>query len=83
MMADAKHFLDFLEGRVGMFADVRLEFFGVELAPFSPTGLGSEGAGLNGRQIAVNRTSTQGKAPRGLNLGTTRLDEFDDPFPQI
>jgi hypothetical protein len=81
MMTDAKYLLDFLEGRVGMFADVRLEFFGVELAPFPPTGFRGQGAGLDGREIAVNRTPGQGKAPGGLDLGATRHDEFDDPFP--
>jgi hypothetical protein len=55
-MADAKHLLNFLEGGVGMFFDVRLKFFGVKLAPFAPTGFGGEGAGLDGTQIPVNRT---------------------------
>ena len=82
-MADAKHFLDFLEGGVRMFFDVGLKFFGVEFAPFAPTGFGGEGAGLDGVQIAVNGTPAQSKPPGGLGLGATRLDEFHDSLPQV
>jgi hypothetical protein len=35
-MANAEDLLDFLEGGVGMFLDVNLEFLRVELAPMSP-----------------------------------------------
>jgi hypothetical protein len=80
-MTDAKHSLDFLECGVRMFFDVGLKFFGVQLAPFSPTGFRGEGAGLDGVQIPVNRTPPQGKAPGGLGFGATRLDEFHHPFP--
>src|ERR1035438_4636306 len=83
MMADAKHLLDFLEGGVGMFFDVRLKFFGVELAPFSPAGFRGERAGLAGFQIPVNGTPPHVKAPGGLGFGAAGLDEFHHPFPQV
>jgi hypothetical protein len=35
-MADTKDLLDFLEGGIGMFFDMRLELLGVELAPMPP-----------------------------------------------
>lgn len=71
MMTDAKHGLDFLERGVGMFFDMGLKLFGVQLAPFSPTGFGGEGAGLDGFQIPVNRTAPQPKTPDGLGFGAT------------
>ena len=83
MRADAEHGLEFFERGVGVFFDVRLKFLRVELAPFSPTGFGGEGAGLDGGQIAVNGTAPQLKAPSGLGFGAARLDEFNHPFPQV
>ena len=80
-MTDAKHFLNFLERGIGMFADVRLKFLGVEFAPFSPTGFRGEGAGLDGGPIPVNGTPAQSKAPGGLGFGAARPDELDHPFP--
>jgi hypothetical protein len=82
-MADAKHLLEFLEGGVGMLADMRLKLLGVQLAPVAPTLLRGEGTGLGGGQIPVNGTPRQGEAPGGLGLGAARLDELDHPFPQV
>jgi len=83
MVADAKHLLDFLERGVRMFFDVRLKFFGVELAPFSPAGFRGERAGLDGVEIPVNGTPAQVEAPGGLGFGAAGLDEFHHPFPQV
>ena len=80
-MADAKHPLDFLEGGVGMFFDVRLEFLRVELAPMSPALFRGQRAFLGGDQIPVNGTPSQIKPPGGLGFGAARLDELHPPFP--
>ena len=82
-MADAEHRLDFLEGRVGVFLDVGLELCGVELAPFTPARFRGERALLGGRQIPVNRATSQIKPPGSLGLGATRVEEFDHPLPQV
>jgi hypothetical protein len=83
MMADAKHGLDFFEGGVGMFFDVRLKFLGVALAPSSPTGFRRQRPLLGGGQIPVNGTPGQGKTPGRLGFGATALNEFYHPFPQV
>ena len=82
-MADAKHFLEFFEGGVGMFFDVNLEFLRVELAPMTPAGFGGQRPRLHGVQIAVNGAPTELKAPGCLGFGAARLDEFHHPFPQV
>jgi hypothetical protein len=83
VMADAKRLLEFLEGGVGMFVDVRLEFLGVELAPMSPALFRGQRPRLHGVQIAVNGAPAEFKAPGGLGFGAARLDEFHYPFPQV
>ena len=83
MMADAEGLLEFLEGGVGMFFDLSLEFLRVEFAPMTPTGFGGERPRLHGVQIAVNSAPTELKAPGGLGFGAARLDEFHHPFPQV
>ena len=83
MVADAKDFLEFLEGGVGMFFDVNLEFLRVEFAPMTPTGFGSQRPRLRGVQIAVNGAPTEIKAPGGPGFGAARPDEFHHPFPQV
>jgi hypothetical protein len=83
VVADAKDFLEFLEGGVGMFFDVNLEFLRVEFAPMTPTGFGGQHPRLHGVQIAVNGAPTEIKAPGGLGFGAARLDEFHHPFPQV
>jgi hypothetical protein len=82
-MADAKDGLEFFERGVRMLFDVRRKFLGIEFAPLPPTGFGRQGALLGGHQIAVNRTPGQVKPPGGPDFGTTVLNEFDDPFPQV
>jgi len=82
-MADAKNLLDFLECGVGMFFDVRLEFFGVELAPMSPASFRGQRAFFGGDQIPVNGTPRQVKPPGGLGFGAAALNEFHHPFPQV
>ena len=81
MMADAKDLLEFLEGGVGMFFDVRLEFLGVELAPMAPTLFRGQRAFLGGEQIPINGTPSQSEPPGGLGFGAARLDVFHHPFP--
>jgi hypothetical protein len=83
MMADAEGLLEFLEGGVGMFLDMSLEFPRVEFAPMTPAGFGGQRPRLHSVQIAVNGTPTEFKAPGGLGFGATRLDEFHHPFPQV
>ena len=80
-MADAKRRLEFLEGGVRMFFDVRLEFLRVELAPMSPTLFRGQRAFLVGDQIPINGTPSQIKPPGGLGFRTTALNEFYHPFP--
>ena len=63
--------------------DVRLKFFGVELAPGSPTGFRRQRPRFGSGQIPVDRTSGQIKPPRGLGFGAATLNEFHHPFPQI
>jgi hypothetical protein len=83
MMADAKDPLEFFERGVGVPLDVGLEFLRVEFAPMAPTGLRGERLGLGSSQIAIVGAPPQGEAADGLGLGTTALDEFDHPFPQV
>ncbi len=83
MMADAKGLLEFLEGGVGMLFDVNLEFLRVEFAPMSPAGFGGQRPRFHGLQITVNGTTTEIKAPGGLDFGASRLDEVHHPFPQV
>ena len=82
-MADRKHLLQFLEGGVGMFSDVNLEFLRVEFPPMTPTGFGSQHPRFHGGQIAIDRAPAQIKAPGGLDFGPTLVDELHHPFPQI
>ena len=82
-MADAKHFLEFLEGGVGMLLDVRLEFLGVKFPPVSPALFRGQRPRLHGVQIAVNGAPAEFKAPGGLGFGAARPDEFHYPLPQV
>jgi hypothetical protein len=82
-MTDAEHLLEFFEGGVGMFFNMRPELLRVELAPAAPTGFGGQSALLGRRQIPVNRAPGQGKMPGGFHFGTAPLNEFYNPFPQI
>jgi len=82
-MADAEGLLEFLEGVVGMFLDVHLEFLRVEFAPLTPARFGGQRSRLHGVQIAVNGAPAQCKAPRGLGFRAARRDEFHHPFPQV
>jgi len=83
MMADAEDLLEFLEGGVGMFLDVPLEFLRVEFAPVTPACFGGQRPGLLSGQIAVNGAPTEIETAGGLGFGATRLDEFHHPFPQV
>ena len=82
-MADPEDLLDFLEGGVGMFFDMRPELFGVELAPMPPAGFRRQRPFFGGHQVAINGTAGQVKTPGGFNFGATALNEFDHPFPQV
>jgi hypothetical protein len=82
-MADAKDGLEFLEGGVGMFFDVRLELVGVELAPMAPALFRGQRAFFGRGQIPINGTPRQIKTPGGLDFGTPALNEFHHPFPQV
>jgi hypothetical protein len=83
MMADAEGLLEFLEGGVGMFLDMSLEFPRVEFAPVSPARFRGQRACFGGVQIPINGTPGQVKPPGSLGFGAARLDEFHHPFPQI
>ena len=79
-MTHAKNGLEFLEGGVGMFFAVRLEFMGVELAPMSPALFRGQRAFFGGAQIPIDGTSRQIKTPSGFNLGAAILNELQHPF---
>jgi hypothetical protein len=83
MMADAEDILEFLEGGVGMFFDLSLEFLRIEFAPMPPAGFGGQRPRLHGVQIPINGAPTQFKTPGGLGFGAARLDEVHHPFPQV
>lgn len=82
-MADSKHPLKFLEGRVQMRFDVGLESHRLEFAPLSPAFLEGQRSRSCGSQIAVNRPPPETKAPGGLDFGPTLVDELHHPFQQI
>ena len=82
-MTHAKNGLEFLEGGVGMLFDMGTKFLRVEFAPFAPTRFRWQGAFLGGDQIPVNRTPGEGKMPGGFHFGTTTLNEFHHPLPQV
>ena len=82
-MTDAKDGLEFLERGVGMFFDVGAELVRVELAPGAPAGFRRQRPFFGGDQIAINRTAGQFKPPGGLGFGTTTLNKFHHPFPQV
>jgi len=82
-MADAEHGLQFFERGVRMFFNVCRKFFGVELAPSSPTGFRRQRILFGGGQIPVNGTPGQRKTPGGLGLGAAALNEFHHPLSQV
>ena len=82
-MADGKDLLEFGQRGVGMFFDVGVEFGRVELAPGTPTGLGGQGVGFDGGQIAVNRAASQRKVLPRRSDGTALLHKSHHPLPQI
>ena len=82
-MADTKDLLDFLEGGIGMFFDMRLELLGVELAPMPPALFRGQRALFGGDEIPINGTPSQIKPPGGLGFGAAALNEFHHPFPQV
>ena len=82
-MTDAKHLLEFLEGRIRLPLNLGLQFLRIQLAPVSPTGFWGQVALLSGVQVPINRTPRQAEALGRLDLRAARLDEFDHAFPQI
>ena len=82
-MADTEHLLEFLEGGVGMFFNVRPKFLRIEFAPMAPALFGGQRAFLGGDQIPIDGTPGQIKPPGGRGFGTTVLNEFHHPFPQV
>jgi hypothetical protein len=82
-MADAEDGLEFLEGGVGMFFDVNLEFLRIELAPVSPAFFGGKRSPPGGGQITGDGAATNVKATGGFDFGIALVDEFDHPFTQI
>jgi hypothetical protein len=82
-MAHAKHPLEFFEGGVGVLFDVGAEFLRVEFAPGSPVRFRRQHPPFGGHQIPIDGTPRQLKPPGGLGLGTTALNEFHHPFPQV
>lgn len=82
-MADAKDGLEFVEGGVGLLADLGGEFGGVKFAPVAPTGLGGERVGLYGGEVAVDGAFPQREALGGLGPRAAALNELHHPLPQI
>jgi hypothetical protein len=82
-MTHVKDGLQFFERGVGMLFNVCLKFLGIQRAPFPPACFWGERARLGGGQIAVNRAPPQIKPPGSLDFGTTRVEKFDHPLPQV
>ena len=82
-MADAEDCLEFLEGGVGMFFDVNLEFLWIELAPASPAFFRGQRSRPGGSQITVDGAATHVKPTGGFDFGIAFVDEFDHPLTQI
>lgn len=82
-MADVEDRLDFVQGGVGLLADMGGELGGVELAPAAPTGLGGQRVGFGGGEVAVNRADAQGETPGGLGPRAPALDKPHHAFTQI
>lgn len=83
VMADTKGRLQFLERGGGLFANVRLKFGRIKLAPDTPAGFGGQGVGFGGGEVAIDRAWGDTKAPGSLGFGAAGLDILHHPFPQI
>ena len=66
VMAHAKDPLQFVQRGVGVVPDVCLELRRIELAPMAPPGLGCQGVGFGGGQIAIDRALPHSKETGGL-----------------
>ena len=82
-MADAKDRLQFLQRRVGVVADMRLEFDRIELAPVAPTGFGGQGVRFGGGEVAIDGALAQPKNPGGLGPRAAGPDKLHHPLAQI
>ena len=80
-MADTKDALQFLERGGWLLADVRLKFGWIELAPVTPTGLGSQCVRFGGGQIAINRAFAQPKELSGLSPRAAPQPQTSPPAP--
>lgn len=83
VVADVEDRLDFMQGGVGLLADLGGEFGRIQLAPSAPSGLGGQRVGLRGGQIAVNGAFPQRETLGGLGPRAALLDKFHHPFAQI
>ena len=82
-MAHAKDQLQFVQRGVGVVADVCLELDRIELAPMAPTGLGCQGVGFGGGQIAIDRALAHPKETGGLHPRAALGHKLHHPLPQI
>lgn len=80
IVADVEDGLQFLEGGVGMLADMGQELGRIELAPGTPTGLGRKGAGFGGGQIAIDAALPQLKKTGGFRPRPTSSHKLHHPL---
>jgi hypothetical protein len=79
-VADVKDGLDFVEGGVGLLADMGGEFGRVKFAPATPSSLGGEGVSPGGGKVAVDGAFPHREALGGLGARAAALDEPHHPF---
>jgi len=83
IVADLEDHFEFMEGGVRVLADVGGELDGIKLAPATPAGLGGEGVGLGGGEIAVAAAFAQREAAGGPRPRAAALDKLHHPLAQI
>ena len=82
-MADAKGPLQFLQRGVRLVADVGLKSGRIQLAPVAPTGLGRQGVGFGGGEVAIDGALAQPKETGGLGPGAAPGNKLHHPLAQI
>jgi hypothetical protein len=80
-MADAKDRLQFLQRGVGVVADMGLKLGRIQLAPVTPAGLGRQGVGFGGGQVAIDGALAQPKNPGGLSPRAAPGNKLHHPLP--
>jgi len=79
-VADVKDGLDFVEGGIGLLADMGGEFGRIKFAPATPSSLGDEGISPGGSKVAVDGAFPQRKALGGLGARAAPLNKPHHSF---